>query len=55
MQAIVPAPTFRSPTAVENESDLLDQNIYSAFLVANGGNGTQRVFSVATGDRKSVV
>jgi len=49
VQAIVPAPTFRSPTAVENESDLLDQNIYSAFLVANGGNGTQRVFSVATG------
>lgn len=49
MEAIVPAPTFRSPTAVENQSDLLDQNVYSSLVVANGGGGTQRVFSVATG------
>lgn len=49
MEAIVPAPTFRSPTAVSDQSDLLDQNVYSALVVAHGGNGTQRVFSVATG------
>jgi len=49
MQAIVPAPTFRSPTAVAGESDLLDQNIYSAIVVSNGGSGTQRVFAVASG------
>lgn len=49
MNAIVPAPTFRSPTAVEDESDLLDENIYSAIGMSNGGNGTQRVFTVATG------
>ena len=49
MQAIVPAPTFRSPTAVDDESDLLDENIYSSILVANGGTGTQRAFAVATG------
>lgn len=49
MKMILPAPTFRSPTAVADKSDILDQNVYSALVVQHTGTGNQVVFTVPKG------
>ena len=47
--ALLPDPRFRSNTAAPGNSDLQDQNVYSALVVAHGGGGTQQIFSVPIG------
>jgi hypothetical protein len=48
-QIILPDPRFRSPTAVGDKSDGRDENIYSALVIAHGGAGQQKVFTVPQG------
>lgn len=49
MKMILPAATFRSPTAVEGKSDVRDENVYSALVVQHSGTGQQVVFTVPKG------
>jgi len=46
---LLPAATFRSPTAVADKSDVRDDNIYSALVVQHTGTGQQKVFTVPQG------
>ncbi len=46
---ILPAATFRSPTAVDGKSDIRDENVYSALVVQHSGTGQQSVFTVPKG------
>jgi len=46
---LLPDARFRSPTAVEGKADLRDENIYSALVLAHGGAGQQKVFTVPQG------
>lgn len=48
---LVPAPTFRSPTAVGGKSDFRDDHIYSALLLQHGGAGQQKVFTIPQGQQ----
>lgn len=48
-QILLPDPRFRSPTAVGDKSDGRDENIYSSLVVAHGGAGQQKVFTVPQG------
>lgn len=50
-QIILPDPRFRSPTAVGDKSDGRDENIYSALVIAHGGAGQQKVFTVPQGQQ----
>jgi hypothetical protein len=40
---------FRSPTAVQNTSDVRDENVYSSVVLQHGGSGVQQLFTVASG------
>lgn len=46
---LVPSADFRSPTAVKNKSDMRDENLYAALVVAYGGSGAQTIFSIPKG------
>jgi len=46
---IVPDARFRSPTAVAGKSDFRDEHVYSAIVVAHGGAGIQKVFTIPQG------
>jgi len=46
---LLPAATFRSPTAVADKSDVRDDNIYSALVVQHTGTGQAHVFTVPQG------
>src|ERR1700682_3618374 len=46
---IVPDARFRSPTAVAGKSDFRDEHVYSAIVVAHGGEGIQKVFTLPQG------
>lgn len=46
---LLPAATFRSPTAVADKSDVRDDNIYSALVVQHSGTGQAHVFTVPQG------
>lgn len=48
-QLLLPDARFRSPTAVENRSDMRDDNIYSSLVVGYGGAGIQKAFTVPQG------
>lgn len=48
-QILLPDPRFRSPTAVGDKSDGRDENLYSAMVLAYGGSGQQKVFTVPQG------
>lgn len=50
-QILLPDPRFRSPTAVGDKSDGRDENIYSALVIAHGGAGQQKVFTVPQGQQ----
>lgn len=49
MKMLFPDAKFRSPTAVDGKSDMRDENIYSACVVSDGGQGNTTVFTVARG------
>lgn len=49
MKMLFPDAKFRSPTAVSGKSDMRDENVYSACVVTDGGNGNTTVFTVARG------
>jgi hypothetical protein len=49
MKMLLPDASFRSPTAVAGKSDMRDENIYSAVVVADGANGQTTVFTVPRG------
>jgi len=46
---VLPDPRFRSPTAVGGKSDFRDEHIYSALVLADGGAGIQKVFTIPQG------
>jgi hypothetical protein len=46
---LLPDARFRSPTAVEGKADMRDENIYSSLVIAHGGAGQQKVFTVPQG------
>jgi hypothetical protein len=48
-QLLLPDARFRSPTAVDDKSDLRDENVYSALVVQHSGAGQQSVFTVPKG------
>lgn len=50
-QMLLPDSRFRSGTAVSDKADMRDENIYSALLVAHGGSGVQKVFTVPQGQQ----
>lgn len=49
MQVVLPAPVGRSPTAVPGESDVRDDNVYSAGVVSYGGTNQLSMFTVPKG------
>jgi hypothetical protein len=49
MRMILPSATMRSPTAVQDKSDVRDENVYSALVVQHSGTGSQIVFTVPKG------
>ncbi len=49
MRMILPAATGRSPTAVQDKSDVRDETVYSALVVQHSGTGQQIVFTVPKG------
>src|SRR5258706_10457620 len=46
---LLPDGRFRSPTAVAGKADMRDENIYSAVILAHGGAGQQRIFTIPMG------
>jgi len=46
---LLPDARFRSPTAVDGKADMRDENVYSAVVVAHGGAGQIKVFTVPQG------
>jgi hypothetical protein len=46
---LFPDASLRSPTAVQDRSDLRDENIYSAMVVSHGATGQKKVFTVPQG------
>jgi len=48
-QLLLPAATMRSPTALAGQSDIRDENVYSALVVQHTGTGQQKVFTVPQG------
>lgn len=48
-QALFPDARFRSPTAVAGQSDLRDENVYSAIVLQHGGSGVQKIFTAPAG------
>ena len=46
---LLPAATFRSPTAVADKSDVRSDNLYSAVVVQHTGTGQAKVFTVPQG------
>lgn len=50
-QVLLPDSRFRSGTAVDDKADIRDENIYSALVVAHGGSGVQKVFTVPQGQQ----
>jgi hypothetical protein len=49
MNLLFPDAKFRSPTAVDGKSDMRDENVYSACVATDGGQGNTTVFTVARG------
>jgi hypothetical protein len=49
MAKLVLPSAVRSPTAVPGKSDMRDENIYSAVVVAHGGSTQNKVFTVPQG------
>lgn len=49
MKMLFPDAKFRSPTAVDGKSDMRDENVYSAAVLTDGGQGNTTVFTVARG------
>lgn len=49
MKMLFPDASLRSPTAVQDRSDLRDENIYSAMVVSHAGTGSKKVFTVPQG------
>ena len=50
MKVLLPTPKFRSNTAMSGDTDLRDENVFSAVVVANGGTGNTKIFLVYPGD-----
>lgn len=48
-QAFFPDTRLRSSTATGGQSDFRDENIYSAIVLAHGGGGQQKAFTVPQG------
>lgn len=46
---MLPDSRFRSPTAVADKADVRDENIFSAVVLAHGGAGVQKTFTVPQG------
>lgn len=44
-QVFLPDARFRSPTAVPGKADVRDVNLYSAVVLAHGGQGQQTIFT----------
>lgn len=44
MKVLLPTPKFRSNTAMSGDTDLRDENVFSAVVVANGGTGNTKIF-----------
>ena len=49
MKMYFPDASFRSPTAVPGQSDMRDENVYSAAVIATGASGNTTVFTAARG------
>lgn len=49
MKLVLPANVGRSPTAVPDTSDVRDDNVYSAGVVAHGATGQMSLFTVPKG------
>lgn len=48
-RAFIPSKNFRSPTAVQGQVDVRDDPVYSSIVVAHGGTGSQKFFTVPQG------
>ncbi|MFA6118126.1 MAG: hypothetical protein WC729_29335 [Sphingomonas sp.] len=48
-KALIPGAKFRSPTALQGQSDIRDELIYSSIVIAHGGGSTQKAFTVPQG------
>lgn len=48
-QFMFPDARFRSPTAVQGKADVRDENIFSGVVLAHGGAGVQKTFTVPQG------
>lgn len=48
-QAFFPDARFRSPTAIAGQSDYRDENVFSSLVLAHGGGGQQKTFTVPQG------
>lgn len=46
---LVPAANFRSSTAVQGKSDVRDENVFSSLVLAHGGTGSAKLFTVPQG------
>lgn len=51
MQMLLPDARFRSPTAVQGQSDIRDETVYSAIVVQSTGTGQQICFTVPKGQQ----
>ncbi len=48
-KALIPGAKFRSPTALQGQSDIRDDLIYSSIIICHGGGSTQKAFTVPQG------